>query len=393
MSLATILIACGILGGISAAGYIAEKSVQVLAILHLRRPRTNLSILDSIREKPPSKAFDALLAYILRDQRTEGPHRGQFGRFTIKPEDNVYDAPSEQADIKPRLWHTGVVLDALGDLSQSRAIRQAFTMAREGLEDLFQNGWVSVGLGARAITYPTASGRSQTIVSYRHSIKAAQICLSLNPASSNGRRVSSAIIDHGDDLQTQSGGWRQCATEFVEEDIYCAAYALNLLNQLLLTQPPWISSEAVPLLISRLQSTIRWLEWQWEDNKWAYGDVRGQDNAALVFAEIAPTLNVFASALAEGVAYWIQSRLTYLYHPGSGLLDQQSITGPASTSIRIAYSLYRYDRVALRAEIAGLAAFAQDDPSGGIIDSAEAAMLIAMLNYLDCAVQSEPPRS
>ena len=375
--LSKLLVAAGLLGGLSAIGYFIEKAWSGTRLARMHRSRPSPGILSKLSRARPWWGDLQLIRYLVNDQYVAGPQMGQFGRETLRAEDSVYDGTSEESQAKPHLWHTGIVADALARFSWPSA-RRATRITDRGITELLHNGWIYVGLGARTHGFPGRGAGPSRIISYRHTIKAGVILLTTGGYSDVVRGLLAQILESGGKMQTSTGGWRQCATEFVNEDLYSSAYAVRLLHSITEDWPPWLDVAATDLVENAISQSIEWLGREWYRDRWQYGDVRPQENAGIILAEIAPALIYRAPELAADVANFIDSNLTALGHPGPGLLDGKNVVGPASTAIRLAYALFRYEPQYYTTKISELLNYAMTHPAPGAVDSADMAMTLAM---------------
>jgi len=226
---------------------------------------------------------------------------------------------------------------------------------------------------------PASQSRIDPVVTYRHTIRAISILYTLEPESLHVRRFVEWLVDHGDEAQTSDGGWRQCKTEFRDEDLWASTYAMKLLGQIIASPPTWLAALAIGDIDRRLKKTSDRMVQLWNDDRWAYGSARSQDNVPVVLAELASALRIHNGLTADAVTSWLLAGLTPNYHPGDGLLDNDSIAGPAGTTTRLAYALLRSksDADAFEPEIQALTGFARHQTDANL-DSAEAAMLLAL---------------
>lgn len=363
------------LGGVAAIAYFVEKWLE--PIRHVRERKAHLALWEGPGHGRASDRKQ-LLAFVLADQDRSGHHVGQFGLSSVRASDRAYYTKNEPLNLKPRLWHTGVVVDVILDLPQSSHTRRAISRSRVGMERLLVDGWVEVGMGARPQMLPSTRRGPEGVVSYRHTIRATSVLLSVDPGSTHVRHFAEWIVDHGDEAQVDNGGWRQCRTEFRDEDMWASAYAVKFLGQLLAVVPPWLTPSALQDIERRQIRTAEWLSQQWLTNQWSYGEARSQDNAPLILAEVAPVLRRLDPQTVGNVLSWLVERLTPNGHPNGELLDDLSIAGPAGTPARLAYGLFRSDASGLKPEIAALVDYAWRERAAKL-DSAEAAMLLDMM--------------
>lgn len=196
------------------------------------------------REWEPSSATSAysildngtvseLFAFIQSDQDLRGVHRGQFGKRARSDEEQRQIHSKERLDTKPRLYLTGWPVFILSKYEHALPARLLINRAIAGVLDLFKDGWVRVGLGASSHPDPVGFRAEGSIVSYRHTIRAAHILLRASDQIALPKTILGTMLDVNADLREVPGGWRQCNEEFRSADMWASAYAVGFLSECL----------------------------------------------------------------------------------------------------------------------------------------------------------------
>lgn len=325
-----------------------------------------------------------ILLYLRNDQDVGGFHEGQFGRGQRPDEEEKYQPGKEKLDTKPRLYITGwpvFILYKHRDVLSSNAfeISEMLERAETGVSSLFEDGWIRVAMGARKFTNPLASGDVEAI-SYRHTIRGAQILSTLDNTSFIAKDVLGKMLDPTTNMQTAPGGWRQCATDFTEEDLWGSAYAAGFLySSINEADKMGLKPDAVRQALKALQESLSWLHAQWLSNNWSYNEASPEENAPILFCEVAAAAIKYRPELANDVINRFVSYLDLLSQPCSSYLNSNKLIGPCAASARLAYAFFMMRGFHRDAEIwQPLKAYSLTHMSSGY-NCIEASMLLDLL--------------
>jgi hypothetical protein len=322
-----------------------------------------------------------VLLFLEEDQDTSGVHKGQFGRSASAADEAKYQTGNERLDIKPRLYLTGWPVFVLTKHRfAKRSVRNMLAAALEGVRALVDSGWVRVGMGASQFTSPL---EPNTEISYRHTIRAAQILQALEGDLSLIRSVLGHMLDSACDMQTNDGGWRQCDGRHNEhhrrEDLWASAYAVGFLFR--------CASDATRLDVSKsvlssiqnaLERTMAWLTQQWHANKWQYGGASSEENQTLVFHECSEAFNTYDAGFSRTFIAGCDAWLDPIGHPKPSHLAKCGNEYSGAIRLCYAYFVARSVSTSVESQFATLFDWLRGQRFGRC-NSAEAAMLLDML--------------
>jgi hypothetical protein len=298
------------------------------------RGRSRASVPETLGSGPES-AIPLLVRWLEEDQSDELQHFGEFGRRADLKEEKLYITNKvESIEAKPRLYLTGwpcFVLKRYG-LAQN-----ALARAQEGLELLLgTEGVIRVSLGAAPGMAPDAR---PTLISLRHSVRAAQILLTLDSSNRLGWEIIGKMLDPKLNWQRPDGGWSQCEG-WKSSDLWASAYAIRLLHMLeTMADSPYQVSVAV--CQERIARTADYLETQWRAAKqWTYGQASSARNAPQIAHEVFPVLRIYTPGLSNAVHDWLLSWLTPAGTLSARYIESCNKVTPASANSRIAYALF-----------------------------------------------------
>ena len=293
----------------------------------LRRP------LDQLLARYPQKVVRRLVRWLKRDQSLVGRHAGEFGRRASKKEAKHYQTGPERLEAKPRLYLTGWPCFVLGQLGLAP---RSLSRAAKGVRKLFRRGSIHLSQAAAPGMDPTSQPR---IVTYRHTIRGAQILASLEGSSEVVQSVIGKMLVEKSKWQHEQGGWRQCDEGVVEPDLWGSSYATDLLLAIV-EKRLQCREESRARAEEALKRTIEYLRREWEEHRWAYGKLNSAQNAPLVFHEVARALHRYDPALERAVCDWITGWLTPEGTLSAAYLEQCKDISRASANARVGYALF-----------------------------------------------------
>lgn len=326
--LASLLI--GLLSWLLARGRFAEVVGKRLAFLRFTKGR-------QFRERvtnSPHKAQAFFERWLKGDQTRNGHHRGQLGRGSNPKEERFFQIGREPLSLKPRLYLTGWPVFVL---SERRAGKALLRRAGDGVHALLEDGLVRVAEGAIGKTPPEGN---PSIVSYRHTIRALQILLTLGDSLDEVELGIGRMLDDRNGWQNPDGGWAQCDEEFTDSDLWASAYAIAFLDLALRRNlvPTPVSRK---LLSEAMSATSAFLESNWRDGRWGYGLASPELNGVQIVHETAPVLRSLRPDFANRLFGWVQGWLS----PSGRLSDAYNAACPevgcCSNNARVAYALFR----------------------------------------------------
>jgi hypothetical protein len=329
-----ILAVATVLGGLSALWYFwgrlsaLDSARDVLArILRLRS-----ATLSQAWRRGYQDTARFLVHWLEADQDTSGHHYGQFGRHVNIGEERHWESDPEVLAAKPRVYLTGWPCSVL---NRHGLAPHALRRAQHGLRQLFRENVVRVSQGASPGMHPTDQ---PTVVSYRHTMRTVQILLELGEKPSALAVTLGQILDEQDVWQLPEGGWAQCDSLCSGADLWASAYAAALL--FLLSHQDWLEGEAQAVAVERLRETVGYLDREWSASRWAYGGVSSEQNAPVVFHEVAACLQGIGSPLRGQVMSWLKEYLTPAGTLSNAYFSQCQDLAAASGGARVAYALY-----------------------------------------------------
>lgn len=294
-------------------------------------------ILDpTLKEIPKDKLEKGFWSFLKADIDTKGIHFGQFGKHNRLAEDAVYNR--EDLATKPRMHHTGEVIFLMLKHRDKLWDKQIIKLVVKGINSLLKDNWIVVGLGAQSDMDPD---RPPTIVSYRHSIRAIHILLSLNSNFDLARHLLGRMLDKNIGMQKPSGGWAQCDKVFTDEDLWCSSYAVSFLHECLKKQNQLALKPKMIVDISNsLELTLGYLQTVWLTSRWEYGQVSSEENASLIFSLFSYTALEYKKEMVDDVIGKFRNYLDSLNQPTTFYLEKLDSVGTFSASIRLAYSFF-----------------------------------------------------
>lgn len=350
--------------------------------------------IDSQVLSPPfSEAIPRLLIFLQADQDMEGAHAGQYGRSgDMKLTKDVFaPGPSgapERPEAKPRLYLTGwpvfIYKKRQGGLPRAfmSDVRRQLRAVSDGIQQISEDGWVHVSLGAASAPLPFRGGRDTTIVSYRHSIRAAQILLALGDRGDIVRAMLGRMLDPSSGMQLENGGWAQCNMTFRENDLWCAAYACGFLGSCLTHMTDLELDEPNTAKIKEtLEKSVDWLKEQWQsDNGWSYGKLSAHENSVPLFHEVATAMLYCDQEFALDVVRMFATYLDPIGNPSERTLRSNVYARPPEVASRLGYGFYLLKEKSEMASQAWerLCEYSVCRLDSGM-NSADAAMLLDML--------------
>ncbi|MEK6320924.1 MAG: hypothetical protein AABN33_04490 [Acidobacteriota bacterium] len=334
-----------ILGGVAALGYFYEKwrrwRRRRLASFKPRESAKNPS--STVQEFPSDKAqaIDALLSYLRNDQDHSGLHHCQFGRGQRTSEEERYQTTKEKLDTKPRLYLTGWPVFVFVKHREKLPVAEMLDLTKTGILGLFNDGWIHISMGAHRFTNPVTSARRESVISYRHTIRAVQILLAIDNSLSMPKVILGKMLDPGSDMQTKEGGWRQCNVDFPDEDLWGSAYAAGFLSTCIKEGTHLsLDSNAMDNARKRLARTLIWLHKKWNSGAWVYDEVPTEENAPILLPEIVDPAIEHRPKLAISVLNRFEGYLDPTHQPSSSYLNKTCIVGPCAATIRLAYNFF-----------------------------------------------------
>ena len=242
----------------------------------------------------PSKLQRKLRRRILASQTLSGRQKGQFGKSIEAAEDRRWQlvgAAREDMSTKPRMYLTlwpVIVLRRRG-LARARS-----SLAATGIRRTFQDNKVLVAQAS----VPNMSPMDPTarIVSYRHTMAGALILQEYGKWNRTTRAVIDAMLDPKNAWGTEnawgtpSGGW--FAAEGAKDvDLWASAYAAKLLVRVVSCPgPAGFSPRERSEAERKLDATLSFLNCEWTKKQWAYGKLKSEESAVVMFIEVFPVL-------------------------------------------------------------------------------------------------------
>lgn len=293
-------------------------------------------------EKDLNRLIDRFNTFLINDQEAGGLHPGQFGLYhRVKEEEGYNPKLSAVLSAKPRLFLTRwpvVVLLKYPELIKSQ---EMLTKAKNGVVDILKDDWVPVLMGATTKPHPESNESLEHIITYRHTMRAAQILLDIDPKLPTPKIILGRMLDPASDMQTSVGGWRQCKTVFTDEDLWASVYATDFLFSCLgKTEVLQIDESTISQIKETLRSTINWLKEQWKNDYWSYGKVCSEENSPHVLSEIYYALREYDRELLNEVLDHLSGFLDASGQPSIGYIEKLQKPGNFSAIMRLAYPHY-----------------------------------------------------
>jgi pyrimidine deaminase RibD-like protein len=279
-----------------------------------------------------------LLTYLYEDLERDG--RGQFGRGQRIREEERYQSTGQNLDTKPRLYLTGWPVFVLLKHKQKIKADDMLLIVRDGLLNLLKDDWIPISAGAHRFSDPLSRSHPKGIISYRHTIRAVQILMALDPRSEIPKRVLGRMLDPSADMQTKSGGWRQCDVDFREEDLWGTSYAAGFLYMCIHSEQLRLNAQTINRANKALKNTLMWLNMKWTQEAWSYGEVSSEENAPILFPEVFDSAVNCAPRLARSVLRTFDSYLDASNQPTSYHLQKNVLVGPFAAATRLAYNFF-----------------------------------------------------
>lgn len=308
--------------------FLSDSRANLFRYFQTRIPIRNAALIQ-----PAIQARKKLIQRLQADQSEDGLHRGQFGRSTDPENERRFITGAEQISTKPRiyltLWPTTI-------LSSRHLLPKNVSLAIEGICSLFSENRVRVFQAAPAQSPPHTEA---SLISYRHSIGAALLLHSAQGWDSTVRSVVDAMIDPRNHWQNDDGGWAQCDRDHTESDIWCSAYAVQLIAKALKESRLNEMSAFSPTQL--IDSTLSYFVNRWRVDQWAVGKSSSEENSVLILIEIAPLLYSLKSGFLQEILLHMKSWLS-----PSGQLSEAYISKCPGNSYsalhaRMAYAFFR----------------------------------------------------
>jgi hypothetical protein len=207
----------------------------------------------------------------------------------------------------------------------------------KGVQCLMPDGRVIEPQSAEADTPVDETPR---IVSYRHSIRGAQILLALDDSAPEAVKTVGRMLSESPDWQAENGGWRQCETTFRRADLWASAYAIGILDYVIRFGPHLLQKSSVERVEARIERTIDFLQAEWDRSKWAYSKASAAQNAVLVFHEVCVALELRRQAFWKEVKDWLSDWISDVGRLDASYLEACTRITTSSASARVAYALY-----------------------------------------------------
>jgi hypothetical protein len=147
------------------------------------------------------------------------------------------------------------------------------------------------------------------------------------------------MIDPRNHWQNDDGGWAQCDRDHTESDIWCSAYAVQLIAKALKESRLNEMSAFSPTQL--IDSTLSYFVNRWRVDQWAVGKSSSEENSVLILIEIAPLLYSLKSGFLQEILLHMKSWLS-----PSGQLSEAYISKCPGNSYsalhaRMAYAFFR----------------------------------------------------
>ena len=282
----------------------------------------------------PQSAIKFFTRWLGRDQSLVGTHKGQFGKRASLMEEKLFQTGKEKLKIKPRLYLTGWPCFILAELNLGeKYLRRAVS----GIKELLEGGSVKVYLGATAKTPPD---RQPRIVSYRHTIRAVQILVAMKRGKEIVAEVVGRMLDPKRGWQNKDSGWAQCDEEYTESDLWASTYALKLLHAIhqRKVELPEKVHKSAKLAIS---PTIDFLEREWRESGWAYGNASSAHNGIQIVHETIWILKEYRPKLAQELLQWVKTWLTPATTVSELYYEECPGVLRSSNDARVSYALFQ----------------------------------------------------
>jgi len=292
-----------------------------------------------------TKLQENLLSELLARQTVSrtSTHYGQFGKDegseNFRGEGEGRE--KEEIDNKPRMYLT---LWPATILKRHDLAAASLDLAVSGINALFDNSDRRVHAVLEAILDSRPGPRASKVISYRHSICGALLLRIACGWTPIAKEVLDAMLH--DHWQNEDGGWKQCNRVLIESDTWGSAYALRFLDVS-------VNDRNLPEKLRRqasdaLAKTIKYFNARWKMSKWKMPLSPTEDNAVVVFVELAPYLGAHDRELFDSVLTQIRQwagpegnlRDDYVASVSAVINEVKSLSIDAFRA-RLSYALFR----------------------------------------------------
>lgn len=239
------------------------------------------------------KLEDFIIGQLLSDLERSGPHKGEFGaRFSDPEEETGWQSEGQDIYAKPRYYFTAWPVEALVRMNDDNVERmESLCIVRDALTRRLGRGFIKI-----KVNWAPPGEKGTTVLdNYRHTIKGADLLLTMREGQPTVQNIVCRIMDHRASMQNSDGGWAQWSDMLTDSDLWASSYAARFLHRYI--QSGWLHELMGEVtahqrnLENRLDVTLRWLEDQWRADKWTYGKkLPWVSSAPLVYAEIVSCL-------------------------------------------------------------------------------------------------------
>lgn len=367
------------------------------AWLRLTNRVAHSSKIKNARPEPLSEILaepiSYLLAFLRDDQELHELHYGEYGRTgNMRLIRDVF-APGpgrsrERPETKPRLYLTSWPVfiytkrSRVLPLSARSAISHQLEAVVRGIEGRIEDGWIKVSEGPGSAPPPFVGARDIVTISYRHSIRAAHILLSIGKRQDFVLAILGRMLAPNSTMRNPTGGWAQSDVLHREDDLWCAAYAIAFIYDCLQSKLTLgLRNREATELEGAIHSTLIWFKEQWGSPlKWSYSKLKWEENAPAVLIEIAPALLRYDREFGISVLDKLAEYLDPVGHPSEAILVLQVYATASEIATRLGYACYFFREHSEIAKMSWsrLCEFAIANINVGT-NAADAAMLLDML--------------
>jgi hypothetical protein len=345
MKLEILSLIISIVGGLAAIGYFLDKwnkkrRQRRFAERRILQTSARSTSFRWLTEDFRGYAID-LFSYLENDQDGEGLHLGEFGRGHRPDEEDRYQSVKTQIDLKPRLYLSGLPCHVLIKYRNNLPSNPMLELVEKGVLELFEDSWINANVGARPNISPVDPKRDGRAVSYRHSIRGAQILLMVGKLEIV-RHVLGRMLDRSLSMQTDGGGWRQGNIDTLQgPDLWGSAYAADFLHTCVeRAEDLLLDKKTVERARISIDKTFNWLHSEWDSCGWPYGEIASEENAPLLLPELVAAGLVYRPTLVREVLLRFESYHDLTLQPSSFFLTKNSIVGPCAAAARLAYNFF-----------------------------------------------------
>ena len=296
----------------------------------------------------PPDYVKRLLRFLKGDQASGGSHTGQFGRSTNHDDLSGYAGEFERSAAKPRMWLTSWPVLILVEHRDLPSVEPMLRLVQRGITKLLDDCWIRAATDAAVNVEPWDGLGVTRMISYRHTICAGQMLLTLDTSSVCARRILSRMLDPGIEMQVDNGGWRgydKIGGPGAREDLWASAYAARYLHTCSQLDHPRFAKDNAPERIQKaLLGTLTWLDSCWDSTGWQYGELPPEETVPGVLN------TVWDAAMAANRPEVLRRPLDFVDnctesgYPSQTYIEQTSRSGPLNATIRLAYTYFRAKR-------------------------------------------------